>query len=252
MDLRESEGVLAPAVVLTESEPGRTRVEAIDEVLAPSVQMDRIYRYQRHFYDLTRPLFLFGRDRLLRRLRLSEKDRVLEVGCGTARNLLRLKRLRPSAQLYGLDASTQMLETAKTNLRRQKLEHGIELEHGLAEELCHAQSFGLSEPFDSIFFSYALSMIPSSTRAIDAALRSLKPGRSLYILDFWDQAGLPAAVRAALTAWFRLFGVEHRPELYTHLERVAATTGGSFAREVLFGGYTVLAEFRKAPAPSAP
>ncbi len=213
----------------------------------PRVQMDHIYRHQRHFYDLTRPCFLFGRDRLLRRVLLGEGKRVLEVGCGTARNLARLRSLSPSAKLYGLDASGQMLETARATLRRRGLEHGVELVQGLAEDLCHSRQFGLSERFDAIFFSYSLSMIPSSLAAVDAALRSLKGGRSLYIVDFGDQVGLPALVRAPLTAWFALFGVRHRAELYAHLARVAAVTGARFEYEVLWGGYTVLAEFKKAP-----
>jgi S-adenosylmethionine-diacylgycerolhomoserine-N-methlytransferase len=208
--------------------------------------MDRIYRHQRHFYDLTRPWFLFGRDRLLRRLRLADGDRVLEVGCGTARNLVKLKRLRPAARLYGVDASGQMLETAKAKLRRRGLEDSIELAQGLAEEVSAERTFGLSERFDSIFFSYSLSMIPAGIRAVDAAIRSLKPGRSLYIVDFWDLGRLPALVRVLLTRWFRLFGVEHRPELYAHLERVARATGSTFECESLWGAYAVLAEFRKA------
>jgi S-adenosylmethionine-diacylgycerolhomoserine-N-methlytransferase len=232
MALPETEALAIPEV--------RTKLDA-------AVQMDRIYRHQRHFYDLTRPCFLFGRDRLLRRLRIGAGERVLEVGCGTARNLVRLRTLAPSARLYGLDASGQMLETARTTLRRRGLEQGVELVQGLAEDLCHSRQFGLSERFDAIFFSYSLSMIPSSLAAVDAALRSLKAGRSLYIIDFWDQAGLPAFVRAPLTAWFDLFGVRHRAELYAHLTRVAAVTGGRFEREALWGGYTVLAEFRKSP-----
>ena len=50
--------------------------------------MDHIYRYQRSIYDLTRKYYLVGRDRLLDRIRAAPGDRVLEVGCGTGRNLM--------------------------------------------------------------------------------------------------------------------------------------------------------------------
>ena len=49
--------------------------------------MDAMYRYQRHIYDLTRKYYLFGRDRMIDRLAVPEGGTVLEVACGTGRNL---------------------------------------------------------------------------------------------------------------------------------------------------------------------
>ena len=71
--------------------------------------MDRIYRHQRHVYDLTRRYYLFGRDRLLRELQPPPGGRVLEIGCGTARNLLAAHDLYPTARLFGIDISREML-----------------------------------------------------------------------------------------------------------------------------------------------
>jgi len=208
--------------------------------------MDRIYRFQRHFYDVTRPLFLFGRDTLLRRMAVRENDRVLEVGCGTARNLLKLHGLERSAQLYGLDASQEMLATARWNVQRRGLDRRVRLEHGLAEELCHERTFGLRERFDVIFFSYSLSMIPSCVPAFDAAFASLKPGRSLYIVDFCDQARFPRLARVLLGRWLAWFGVHHRPELHAHLDQLTTTGRGTVNREVFGGRYGFFAEVRKA------
>ncbi|MFM8703695.1 MAG: class I SAM-dependent methyltransferase, partial [Planctomycetia bacterium] len=42
----------------------------------------------------------------------------LEVGCGTARNLIKLARRPEPGHLYGLDASHEMLETAATSIER--------------------------------------------------------------------------------------------------------------------------------------
>ena len=80
--------------------------------------MDRMYRLQRHFYDLTRKYYLFGRDGLIERLDARPGETVLEVGCGTARNLVRLARRYPGARLHGLDASEAMLLTAAAKLAR--------------------------------------------------------------------------------------------------------------------------------------
>ena len=50
--------------------------------------MDKVYRRQRHIYNLTRKYYLLGRDRLVRQLRARPPERVVEIGCGTARNLI--------------------------------------------------------------------------------------------------------------------------------------------------------------------
>src|SRR5262245_896537 len=69
---------------------------------------DRMYRNQRHIYDLTRCYFLFGRDRLIRGLDPPSSGNVLEIGCGTARNLIQAARRYPAAVFYGFDISTEM------------------------------------------------------------------------------------------------------------------------------------------------
>ena len=54
--------------------------------------MDGVYRYQRHVYDLTRKYYLLGRDRLIDGLAVPPGGTVLELGCGTGRNLVKAAR----------------------------------------------------------------------------------------------------------------------------------------------------------------
>src|ERR1700678_4148837 len=110
--------------------------------------MDRMYRYTRHIYDASRRYFLLGRDLLLKKMALKPGDRVLEMGCGTARNLIQLARHFPSASYYGLDASNSMLETAKTHVESRGLSDKIVLRFCYAERVEHEQTFGLTDPFD--------------------------------------------------------------------------------------------------------
>jgi S-adenosylmethionine-diacylgycerolhomoserine-N-methlytransferase len=182
-------------------------------------QMDRIYRYTRHVYDASRKYYLVGRDGLIDRMELRPGDRVLEMGCGTARNLIKLHRRAPEHALFGNDASSAMLETAAGSVARAGAEQKITLRPALAEDVDYRETFGLDEPFDVVFFSYALSMMPTWPQAIDAALANLKTGRTLYILDFWDQADMPRLFARGLKRWLAMFHVHFRPELLEDLHR---------------------------------
>jgi S-adenosylmethionine-diacylgycerolhomoserine-N-methlytransferase len=213
--------------------------------MATTDEMDRMYRLQRYIYDLTRKYYLLGRDRLLREMDLAPGARVLEIGCGTARNLIRLAQQRPDVECYGLDASHEMLDTAAGKVRRARLESRITLRHCLAEELDHAKTFGLDGPFDAAFFSYSLSMIPTWPQAIDAALANIKPQAAFYVVDFWDQGEWPGWFRRLLKGWLNLFHVHFRPELLEHLRELDARGVGKLTLAPVAGRYAYLATFRK-------
>lgn len=186
-----------------------------------AAMMDRIYRYTRHVYDLSREYFLLGRDRMLARIRPADGARVLEMGCGTARNLIRLARRYPRALYFGLDASRAMLEIAAQAARRAGVADRITLRFCYAEQMHPQETFGLAGGFDAIFFSYSLSMMPTWPQAIDAALRHLNPGGAMHVVDFWDQGGLPGFVARWLQRFLKQFHVEHHPELLQRLRALA-------------------------------
>lgn len=215
-----------------------------------AVLMDRIYRMQRHGYDATRKYYLFGRDRLIARMAVAPGDHVLEVGCGTARNLICLAQRHPAAKFYGLDASRAMLTTAQAKVERRGLWPGITLQHALAEQLDAPAMFGRPH-FDVIFFSYALSMIPPWQAALEAALANLKPGGQLWIVDFWDQAELPGWFRSLLVRWLALFHVQHRPELIAHLQALPAGGGTTLTLESIGRRYAFLACLQRSTGAAA-
>src|SRR4051812_29340351 len=101
----------------------RTPERPMAEIAAAShaTAMDRMYRHTRHIYDLTRKPYLLGRDRLIAELGLEAGGTVLEMGCGTGRNLIAVARAYPEAELYGFDISEEMLKTAKTSVSRAGL-----------------------------------------------------------------------------------------------------------------------------------
>lgn len=207
--------------------------------------MDRMYRLQRYFYDATRKYYLLGRDRLLDEMDIKPGEHVLEAGCGTARNLIILAKRHPKAHFYGLDASSAMLETAQAKVDAAGVKN-ITLKTALADDFRFDSTFERSVPFDKIFFSYSISMIPPWRESIQNALQNLAPEGSLYIVDFYDQAGLPRAFRKALTGWLELFHVRYPAELVPSLQTLENTGAFKLTVTPLYRGYSILIGAKKA------
>jgi S-adenosylmethionine-diacylgycerolhomoserine-N-methlytransferase len=207
-------------------------------------RMDAMYRHQRHIYDLSRKFYLFGRDRLLELLPAGPGFDVLEMGCGTGRNLVRLARLRPGARLYGVDVSQAMLATAAAQRRRAGLDDEIRLARAGAGGFDAHAAFGI-ERFDTIYFSYVLSMIPDWRPVVEHALTQLKPGGVLAVVDFGDQLAAPAWRRVLLLNWLKLFDVRPRAEIERGLRAMAAPQGGLVIDEDVLGGYAYLLMLRR-------
>jgi S-adenosylmethionine-diacylgycerolhomoserine-N-methlytransferase len=199
-------------------------------------QMDRIYRYQRHIYDLSRKYYLLGRDRLIKALNADEGCTVLEVGCGTGRNLIAAARAWPRARFFGFDISAAMLDTAQASVARADLSGRIALAQGDATRFDPVTLFG-EQRFDRIFLSYTLSMIPGWEMALDEATDALAPGGSLHIVDFGQQERLPAFFRDMLFAWLERFDVHPRGDLRAVLEDAVTRHGLSMEFRSLYRGY---------------
>lgn len=200
--------------------------------------MDATYRRQRHIYDASRKFFLLGRDRLIQGLNPPPGARVLEVACGTGRNLALVGLLHPDTRRFGLDISAEMLRSARRTLG-----------DGAALAEADACSFDagrlLGEPaFERILLSYSLSMIPDWPAALRAARAHLAPGGELHIVDFGTQDRLPGWFRRGLNGWLARFHVAPRPTLRTTAERLAADTGATLTYQSLYGGYSQLLVIR--------
>ncbi|WOS61543.1 class I SAM-dependent methyltransferase [Sinorhizobium fredii] len=205
--------------------------------------MDRMYRYQRYIYDFTRKYYLFGRDTLIRELSVPSGGSVLEVGCGTGRNLAMIGDLYPDARLFGLDISAEMLATAKTKLRRQgRTDANLRIADATNFT---AASFG-ENGFDRIVISYALSMIPDWQKAIDAAIGALNPGGSLHIADFGQQEGWPGGFRRFLQTWLKRFHVTPRESLFDVMRAKADRDGAALELKSIGRGYAWIAVYHRA------
>lgn len=208
--------------------------------------MDAVYRNQRHVYDLTRKYYLLGRDLLIDRLAPPPSGTVLEVGCGTGRNLIAAARRYPQARFFGFDISERMLQTARANVAKAGLEDRITLTCGDASDPQVVSGFGdaalTSNGFDRVFFSYTLSMIPVWSQALQVGADALKRDGRLSLVDFGQQEKLPKLFRQGLFTWLRAFHVEPRADLEQALKETCSTHDLAFALSSLYRGYAVYGE----------
>ncbi|MBM7067467.1 class I SAM-dependent methyltransferase [Actibacterium sp. 188UL27-1] len=202
--------------------------------------MNATYRRQRLIYDLSRKYFLLGRDHLVKYLHPPSGGHVLEVACGTGRNLAHVARKRLGCDLYGLDISTEMLRSADRRLYGR-----AQLAQGDACNFDPHALFGV-DGFHRIILSYSLSMIPDWEGALREAVRHLAEGGELHIVDFGDQGDLPAPFKRGLRQWLAKFHVTPRDTLPTVLEELALAEGARVEQTMLYRRYAQYAVFVKA------
>ena len=133
-----------------------------------------------------------------------------------------------------------MLDTAHHAVARAGLAHRVGLAKADATSFDPLALFGRAS-FDRIVISYALSMIPPWREALARAVDCLAPGGSLHIVDFGDQAGLPAPFRFALNRWLALFHVTPRETLAAELAQLAQAKGLHCNTVSRCGGYALCA-----------
>lgn len=201
------------------------------------VAMDRMYRLTRHIYDVTRKPYLLGRDQMIAGLGVPPGGTVLEMGCGTGRNLVAAGRCYPNAQLFGFDISEEMLKTARRNVNRSGFD--IRLAQGDACNFSPEAAFGLAR-FDRVYFSYTLSMIPEWRKALAQGLALVKDGGTLSVVDFGFCEGLGAPSRGLLHGWLSLFHVTPRATLEAEMTRLANEYGRVIRFERPVRGYAQL------------
>ena len=214
-------------------------------------RMNRMYRRQRHIYDGTRRYYLLGRDRLILGLRPAPGANVLEIGCGTGRNLVQAAALYPDARFFGIDVSTEMLTSAISAISRRGMTDRIRVAHGDGTAFDPQLLFGVPS-FDHVIISYSLSMIPDWRSVLHAAAGRLTQGGRLHVVDFGNQERLPNIARALLLRWLAMFDVTPRGDLENVLAAMTKSSGADLAFERPFRGYAQYAVLTLPREPSRP
>lgn len=154
-------------------------------------------RYDRiaHYYGFFEWLFLLPagiRERAVNALELKHGDRVLEIGCGSGKNLKILREaVGPEGCVYGVDLSEGMLSRAEA-LRETQNWRNVTLIRS------DAAKYNAPEPLDGVIFSLSYSTMPHHKEVLSHAWNQLRPGKSLVIMD----SKLPPGVRGKLIVPF--------------------------------------------------
>ncbi len=192
------------------------------------------YRLGARVYDvvsLERVVYRVGRQAAIEALGLRAGDRVLDVGCGTGLNLPLLEAAGVG-QVVGVDASAPMLRQARRRVERQGWS-AVTLVEGDAAEVASL----LDGPFDTVLFTYSLSVVDDWRRAWEQAWALLRPGGRVAVVDTALPVGRwrvfePLARLALFTG-----GVDESREVWRQV--LTATDDATY--EVLRGGHVHVA-----------
>ncbi len=185
---------------------------------------------------------LFGlppgiRRRAVDRLALSHGDRVLEVGCGSGRNLDLLRSaVGPDGRVEGIDVSEGMLARGRRLVERRGWSNVIVAQHDAAE-------IDDSARFDAVLFSLSYSVIPDREAALSRAWSALRPGGRLVIMDACLPQGRRGRMLRPYASVISRATVLGDPEVRAWDE--LATVGTEVDNERLWLGTYVIAGTRK-------
>jgi S-adenosylmethionine-diacylgycerolhomoserine-N-methlytransferase len=166
----------------------RARRDNPPNAAAHAAALQEFYAPQAGRYDAFRERLLHGRRELIERLAIAPGSTVIDMGGGTGRNLDFFgARMLSLARVEVVDLCPALLEQARRRCAQwPDVAVAVEADAttyrpqaGANRALSHVNSH-----VDCVIFSYSLTMIPDWRRAINNALRILRPGGLIGVVDF--------------------------------------------------------------------
>ena len=182
--------------------------------------MDQLYAWQINIYDFTRKYYLLDRDFLIKQLSPPKDGNVIEIGCGTGRNLIHAAQLYPDAHFTGLDISSVMLEKAHKAIRKAGLESRIHLLQSDAVNLNYNDLLLKPQSYDRVFCSYTLSMVPDWNAALLGISQLVKHSGYLMVVDFGQMNDMPHLFKMGLRKWLKFFHTTPRDALAEGMKQI--------------------------------
>jgi S-adenosylmethionine-diacylgycerolhomoserine-N-methlytransferase len=138
----------------------------------------RHYKKDAEIYDINRRFFLFGRNRLVKIIcEYLKPTSILEIGCGTGVNLVKLNHMFPNSKITGLDLSKDMLKVAKRKLDQFK---NVSLINDIFDHNTNLTKF------DLILCSYTVSTVPNVRLFLSTVHQHLADDGHFACVDFYN------------------------------------------------------------------
>jgi S-adenosylmethionine-diacylgycerolhomoserine-N-methlytransferase len=193
-------------------------------------RMENFYAGQAEGYDDFRKRLLQGREHVYQTLGQTPPGVWVDFGGGTGSNLEFIgPNIAKFPKIYVVDLATSLLGIVQKRSDRNGWKN-VEPITGDATQWTPSEGYA-----DVVTFSYSLTMIPDWFAAIDNALRILKPGGKIGIIDFYVSRKFAAeglkrhgwSTRSFWPIWFSGDNVfpspDHIPYLQNHFDTVLLT-----------------------------
>jgi len=140
------------------------------------------YEFLTPYYDSILNIIGFGhkqREKIVRLLGLKNRDKLLDVGCGTGSLLIVAKKLYPEITAVGVDIDEKILKIAKNKTQKENLK--IEFIKTSADKLLFDDS-----SFDVVISSLVFHHLPLDVKkkTIGEIKRILKKDGQFLLVDF--------------------------------------------------------------------
>lgn len=166
-------------------------------MITDSILWNRLrYTVYTPFYNIIESTFSGFRKKAIEQLNIKTGDRILILGAGTG---LDLDFIGKDAEVTAIDITPAMID--KLNSRAKKL--GINVNSFVMDG---QKLLFESEHFDYVILHLILAVIPDPYKTINEAVRVLKPGGKISILDkFLKKDEKPSAFRRFMNFFARIF-----------------------------------------------
>ena len=123
--------------------------------------------------------------------------RVLDLGCGSGRDVYALAQLAgPQGEVTGVDMTDEQLQIARAHLAYHAEQFGFHNTHFLQGYIEDLAALKLApQSFDVIVSNCVINLSPDKDAVLRGALDLLKPGGELYFSDVYADRRVPQSVR---------------------------------------------------------
>jgi demethylmenaquinone methyltransferase/2-methoxy-6-polyprenyl-1,4-benzoquinol methylase len=166
------------------------------------------------------------------RLELRPGSHVLEIGCGTGRNIPYLsKAVGPDGRVYGVDISPGMLARSRALCERNHWRNVELIERDAAE-------YRAPVPLDGALFGLSYNTMPHHLTVLREVWDQLRPGGRLVIMDAKLPPGLGGRLVLPFSLWLMRRTMLGNP-LIKPWEDLARVAGAIEMEEFMFGSWYI-------------